>query len=77
MKHYNLYDADSLLEDFLAATDDPAAEAEFQYGRREPHCWTGYSPTGSGEQMTSAEFVRIAAEHMASRAPAGADRSWR
>ena len=55
---------------------DPPAEALFEYGRREPHCWIGYSPTGSGEEMTNAEFVRIAARHMADHAPAGADLRW-
>jgi hypothetical protein len=77
MDTYYLEQAVFLLDDYLGSVDDPPADASFQYGRRKPHCWIGYSPSGSGEDLSNAEFVRIAAEHMASRAPAGSELGWR
>lgn len=58
------------LEDFLNEVDDPPAEAEVQYGRRKPHCWIGYSPNRPGEDLSTVEFLRIAADHMKANAPA-------
>ncbi len=76
MDSYYLDNAVYLLEEFLDTEAQPRIETEIQYGRRKPHCWTGYSPSGSGEDMTTVEFVGIAAAHMASNAPAGADLRW-
>lgn len=76
MDSYYLDNAVYLLEEYLTNEAQPRIDVEIQYGRRKPHCWTGYSPTGSGEDMTTKEFVRLAAEHMASNAPAGADLRW-
>jgi len=76
MDSYYLDNAVYLLDEFLNKEAQPRIETEIQYGRRKPHCWTGYSPNNPGEDMTTKEFVRIAADHMASNAPAGADLSW-
>jgi hypothetical protein len=74
MDTYYLDQAVYLLEEFLASADPPA-EAEFQYGRRKPHCWTGYSPVRPGEDMNNQEFIRIIADYMARTAPAGTETS--
>jgi len=58
------------LEGFLDTIDDPPADASVQYGRRKPHCWTGASPDRPGEDMSTVEFIRIAADYMRSNAPA-------
>jgi hypothetical protein len=76
MDTYYLEEAVFLLEDFLESVESPPAEATFEYGWREPHCWIGYSPTGSGEELTYAEFLDIAARHIAQRAPEQADLHW-
>ncbi|MBO6779199.1 MAG: hypothetical protein JJ896_06070 [Rhodothermales bacterium] len=57
MDSYYLDNAVYLLDEFLASK--PGFQYEVQYGRRKPHCWTGYSPSGSGEDMTNREFVEI------------------
>ncbi|HET7275389.1 MAG TPA: alpha/beta hydrolase-fold protein [Longimicrobiaceae bacterium] len=67
MDSYYLNNAVHLLEDFLESTTDPVANAEFQYGRGEPHCWIGHSPNRAGEEMNNAEFVRVVAEYFAGR----------
>ncbi len=70
MDTYYLEEAVYLLQEFLDSVQDPPAQATFEYGRRQPHCWIGHSPSGSG-QLTYAEFVQRAARLMASRRPAG------
>ena len=57
-------------EDFLKATTNPASDAEFTYGRpMKGHSWHAYP---------WAELVRRVADHVAERAPAGADvQAWR
>jgi hypothetical protein len=72
MDTYYLEQAVYLLEEFLQSVDPPA-EAEFQYGRKKPHCWTGYSPVRPGEDMNNQEFLRIIADHIAKNAPEGTD----
>lgn len=76
MDSYYLDNAVYLLDEFLTEEAQPQIDVEIQYGRRKPHCWTGYSPENPGEDMTTVEFVRIAADHVASNAPAGADLAW-
>ena len=66
-----------LLEDFLGSVQDPPAEAEFQYGRRKPHCWIGASRESPGEDLGYPEFLRQLADYLDARAPARAVRSWR
>jgi hypothetical protein len=55
-----------LLEEFLESTTDPYYAGEFGYGR--PMKGHGWQP------WTSADLIRIMAEHISRRAPAGADR---
>ena len=69
MDTYYLEQAVYLLEELLRNVDDPPAEASFEYGRRKPHCWIGYSPLREGEDLSNAEFIRIAADHMRAQAP--------
>lgn len=76
MDSYYLDNAVYLLDEFLREKAQPKIDVEIQYGRRKPHCWTGYSPERPGEDITTAEFVRIAADHMARNAPPGADLAW-
>ena len=66
----------SLLQDFLDAVDNPRAGASFEYGRRKPHCWIGYSPTRPGEDITNIEFIEVAAAYLRENAPEGADMRW-
>lgn len=68
---YYLDNAVYLVEDFLRSAS-PRIEHEIQYGRRKPHCWMGYSPSGSGEDMTYREFVQVLADHWRENAPSGA-----
>jgi hypothetical protein len=69
MDSYYLEQAVYLLEEFLAATKAPAAGASFEYGRKQPHCWTGNSRETPGQRLSNAEFVRIAGDYMAARRP--------
>jgi hypothetical protein len=69
MDSYYLDNAVYLLDEFLSQATGPRIDARIEYGRRKPHCWTGYSPTGSGEDLTTQEFVEEAASHMYSRRP--------
>lgn len=58
-----------LLEEFLESTTAPYYAGEFGYGR--PMKGHGWQP------WTNADLIRIMADHVARRAPAGADRRWR
>ncbi|MCH7823734.1 MAG: enterochelin esterase-like enzyme [Acidobacteria bacterium] len=71
MDTYYLEEAVYLLEEFLTTVDDPPAEASFEYGRRKPHCWIGYSPEREGEDLSNVEFLRIVADHLRANQPAG------
>ena len=71
MDTYYLEEAVYLLEEFLTTVDNPPAEASFEYGRRKPHCWIGYSPERDGEDLRTVEFLRIAADHLRANQPAG------
>ena len=68
MDTYYLNDAVHLLEEFLSSAK-PEYGGSIVYGPRQPHCWTG-------PESRTARFRQIA-DYVASRAPAGADRSWR
>ncbi len=76
MDSYYLDNAVYLLEEFLTSATGPRVEASVQYGRRKPHCWSGYSPTRPGEDMTTVEMVQIVADHFREHAPMGADLRW-
>ena len=70
MDNYYLNLAVYDMETMLNRTSDPAAEAEFRYGRPlKGHGWSPYSMP---------QLIRVMAEHIARHAPAGADtKSWR
>jgi hypothetical protein len=67
MDSYYLEQAVYLLEEFLNTTKSPPANATIEYGRKQPHCWTGSSPERPGERLSNAEFVRVAATYLAAR----------
>ena len=75
--HIAVGDADSyyleqgvyLLEDFLKTTTSPKSDATFEYGKRKPHCWIGYSRDNPGTDLSQAEFVRILGDYLNTRRP--------
>jgi hypothetical protein len=75
-----LNDAVYLAEDFLTTVTNPPAEAEFVYGQRAEHCFTGdparVNTLGSG--TFNQRTIRLMAAHWVKTAPAGADTTgWR
>jgi hypothetical protein len=56
-----------LLEESLKGLTDPSPDATFEYGRKKPHCWIGYSPWRSGEDLSSAEFVQVVDRYLRGR----------
>jgi hypothetical protein len=70
MDTYYLEQGVYMFEELVKSLQDPPADASFEYGRRQPHCWIGYSPDRAGEDLGNAEFIRIAADHMRANAPA-------
>ena len=76
MDSYYLNNAVSLLDEFLGNVDNPPAAASFEYGRGEPHCWIGESPSRPGEEISMAEFVLVVADYLRRQAPEGADLRW-
>jgi hypothetical protein len=69
MDSYYLELAVYRLEDFLRSVTDPPADAHIEYGRRQPHCWTGESPRRPGQEKNYVEFVQELADYLARRAP--------
>lgn len=67
MDSYYLNNAVELMEAAVAGLDDPSPAVSFEYGRRKPHCWTGYSPWRPGEDLSSAEFLRVLDGYLAGR----------
>jgi len=76
MDSFYLNEGVYLLQEFLDSTEDPPANATFEYGWRKPHCWIGESPNNPGQSMSQVEWVEIAAEQMWSNMPESADRWW-
>jgi hypothetical protein len=67
MDSYYLNNAVELLEESLKGLTDPSPDATFEYGRKKPHCWIGYSPWRSGEDLSSAEFVQVVDRYLRGR----------
>ena len=67
MDSYYLNNATELMEQASASLTDPAPQASFEYGRRKPHCWIGYSPWRRGEDLSEAEFLRVLDEYWKER----------
>ena len=59
MDSYYLNNAVELMEEALGGLSDPSPSASFEYGRKKPHCWTGYSPWRPGEDLSNSEFLRV------------------
>jgi len=64
MDSYYLNNAVELMEEALSGLTDPPPEATFEYGRKKPHCWIGSSPWRPGEDLSSAEFVRVVDQYL-------------
>lgn len=58
-------------EELVSSLSDPPADFTFEYGRKKPHCWIGYSPNRPGQDLSNVEFLRIAADRIREQAPAG------
>lgn len=67
MDSYYLNNAVELMEKAMGTLQDPPPQANFQYGRKKPHCWIGYSPWRPGEDLNSMEFVRLVEHHLEER----------
>ncbi len=65
MDSYYLDNAVYLMDEYLGTEARPRIDYHVEYGRRKPHCWTGYSPSGSGEDITNIEFVQVVGQHFA------------
>jgi hypothetical protein len=59
MDSYYLNNAVELMEQALSDLTNPSPRASFEYGRKKPHCWIGYSPWRRGEDLSGTEFVRV------------------
>ncbi len=69
MDHFYLNLSVYRLEAFLKTTTNPAYGGSFEYGRpMKGHGWT---------PLNQAEMLRVMANHISSKAPAGADNSWK
>jgi hypothetical protein len=51
----------------MAELSNPTPDIQFEYGRKKPHCWIGYSPNRPGEDLSNAEFVQIVADYLEGR----------
>jgi hypothetical protein len=67
MDSYYLDNAVYLMEETLGTLSNPEPRATVLYGRRQPHCWIGPSPSRAGEEMSNTEFVREAAFYLEAR----------
>jgi hypothetical protein len=77
---YFLNNAVHLLQDNLEKTTGPHSDAEFDFGPRKPHCYTGKLPDWDESRGTDLEqrVIPLMVKHMLATAPAGADvTSWR
>ncbi len=76
MDTYFLEEATRLLEDFLESTTDPYYAGSFDWGARQPHCYSG--PSEFPGQTAHHRVLPRMLERILSTAPPGADvTSWR
>ncbi len=78
MDTFYLNNAVSLLQDFLEKTNYPYYAGDFEYGEKQPHCYTGgpIDPPGIGGLTWDQRIFPKEAEWMQKTAPKGADMSW-
>lgn len=78
MDTFYLNNAVSLLQDFLQKTNYPYYAGDFEYGEKQPHCYTGgpIDPPGIGGLTWDQRIFPKEAEWMQKTAPKGADMSW-
>ena len=77
---YFLNNAVYLLEENLKKTRHPHSDATFDFGPRQPHCYTGARPDWDESQGTdlNQRVLPLMVRHMVETAPKGADvESWR
>ncbi len=67
MDSYYLNNAVERMEKAMAGLSNPTPDIEFEYGRKKPHCWIGYSRERPGEDLSNAEFVRIVVDYLEGR----------
>jgi hypothetical protein len=67
MDSYYLNNAVERMEAAMAELSNPTPDIEFEYGRKKPHCWIGYSRERPGEDLSNAEFVQIVADYLEGR----------
>jgi hypothetical protein len=67
MDSYYLNNAVERMQVAMGELTNPTPDIEFEYGRRKPHCWIGYSRERPGEDLSNAEFVRIVIDHLQER----------
>lgn len=67
MDSYYLDNAVEMMEVEVAGLTDPPPAISFEYGRRKPHCWIGYSPWRPGEDLSNAEFLRVLDDYLQGR----------
>ncbi len=78
MDTFYLNNAVSLLQDFLEKTNYPYYAGDFEYGEKQPHCYTGgpIDPPGVGGLTWDQRIFPKEAEWMQKTAPKGAAMSW-
>lgn len=67
MDSYYLNNAVERMEEAMAQLSNPTPDIEFEYGRKKPHCWIGYSREQPGEDLSNAEFLRIVVDYLEGR----------
>ena len=78
MDTWYLNNAVHLVQDFLDGPENPYKVATFEYGYRQPHCYTGGGNISAAESIATM-YQRILpqiAEHMKNTAPKNADTGW-
>ncbi|MHB8540441.1 MAG: hypothetical protein ACYDCD_05805 [Candidatus Acidiferrales bacterium] len=78
MDTFYLNNAVSLLQGFLDQTNYPYYAGDFEYGEKQPHCYTGdpHVPANIGTMTWNQRIFPKAADWMKKTAPKGADMSW-
>ena len=78
MDTFYLNNAVSLLQNFLEQTNYPYYAGDFEYGEKQPHCYTGDPdvPANIGMMTWNQRIFPKAADWMKKTAPKGADMSW-